>query len=110
MSCFVSERNLLYFGGSNGLVEVVPKDVMHVNKKAPKVVLTDFLVHNQSIDTLSRKNIVPTTGLNLSIIKITYFCFRCIKLYLSGQEPVSLPITRYRQGMEFSRYTKTGDL
>ncbi len=57
MSCFVSERNLLYFGGSNGLVEVVPKDVMHVNKKAPKVVLTDFLVHNQSIDTLSRKNI-----------------------------------------------------
>ena len=56
-SCFVSERNLLYFGGSNGLVEVVPKDVMHVNKKAPKVVLTDFLVHNQSIDTLSRKNI-----------------------------------------------------
>ena len=44
MSCFVSERNLLYFGGSNGLVEVVPKDVMHVNKKAPKVVLTDFLV------------------------------------------------------------------
>lgn len=78
---------------------------MHVNKKAPKVVLTDFLVHNQSIDTLS-VNIRTHHRLNLSIIKIILLCFRCIKLYLSGQEPVSLPITRYRQGMEFSRYTK----
>ena len=57
MSCFFSRNNLLYFGGNNGLVEFSPIELMHTNKVSPKVVLTNFLIHNQPIDTLSRKNI-----------------------------------------------------
>ena len=58
MSSLVSENNLLYFGGSNGMVEINPQNLMHVNKTPPKVVLTDFLIHNLPVDTLTRKKVL----------------------------------------------------
>lgn len=74
MSCLFSKHHLLYFGGSNGLVEVSPTELMHVNKTAPKVVLTDFLVHNQPVDTLSREHILSrhTVELNYNQDNLTF--------------------------------------
>lgn len=58
MSSLVSGNNMLYFGGSNGMVEINPHNLMHINKVPPKVVLTDFLIHNQAVDTLTRKKVL----------------------------------------------------
>lgn len=56
MSCHFSKDNLLYFGGSNGLAEIDPRNLIRIDTCTPKVVLTDFLIHNQSADTLAREN------------------------------------------------------
>ncbi|GAB6007836.1 hybrid sensor histidine kinase/response regulator [Dysgonomonas reticulitermitis] len=65
MSSLFSKDNLLYFGGSNGMVEVNPQSLMHINKTPPKVVLTDFLIHNQPVDTFVRKDVLQNRIIEL---------------------------------------------